>query len=73
MARFGLEGRHLRAFRTAADREIGLFTQVVGPMAKQRSSDGRVARRRGRPRLGGPLRCDCTQRLVQIGLRDIVG
>jgi DNA topoisomerase-2 len=34
LARFGLEGRHLRAFRSAAEREVGLFSQVVGPMSR---------------------------------------
>lgn len=28
---FGLEPRHLRAFKTAADREVGLVEQVVAP------------------------------------------
>lgn len=31
----GLEPRHLKIFRTAADREIGLFDQIVAPVAKQ--------------------------------------
>jgi DNA-binding transcriptional MerR regulator len=31
LAAFGLEPRHLRAFRTAADREVGLVEQVVAP------------------------------------------
>ena len=31
LADFGIEPRHLRAFRTAADREIGLIQQVVAP------------------------------------------
>lgn len=31
----GLEPRHLKIFRTAADREIGLFEQIVSPVAKQ--------------------------------------
>lgn len=42
MARFGLEPRHLRAFRTAADREIGLFQQVIAPLARQKSPDART-------------------------------
>ena len=29
LAGFGLEPRHLRAFKTAADREVGLVEQVV--------------------------------------------
>jgi DNA-binding transcriptional MerR regulator len=36
MAAFGLEARHLRAFKTAADRELGLCEQVVAPLRRQR-------------------------------------
>ncbi|MGL5858516.1 MAG: transcriptional regulator FtsR [Angustibacter sp.] len=32
LARYGFEPRHLRAFRAAADREVGLVEQVVGPL-----------------------------------------
>ncbi|MEO6472767.1 MAG: MerR family transcriptional regulator, partial [Aeromicrobium sp.] len=35
LAGLGLEPRHLKIFRTAADREIGLFEQIVSPVAKQ--------------------------------------
>ena len=41
MARFGIEPRHLRAYRTAADREIGLFEQVVTPLVRQRNPEAR--------------------------------
>jgi DNA-binding transcriptional MerR regulator len=41
LAEFGLEPRHLRPVRTAADREVGLVEQVVGPMLNRRSSEGR--------------------------------
>lgn len=36
LAGFGIEARHLRAFRTAADRELGLVEQVVTPLRRQR-------------------------------------
>lgn len=36
LAGFGIEGRHLRSFRVAADREIGLIGQVVGPLSQRR-------------------------------------
>ncbi len=36
-ASFGLEPRHLRAFRLSAEREIGLVAQIVEPMAHRRS------------------------------------
>ncbi len=42
MARFGIEARHLRAFRTAADREVGLFEQVVTPLVRQRNPEARA-------------------------------
>lgn len=35
--RFGVEARHLRTFKTAAEREASLFEQVVMPMLKQRN------------------------------------
>ena len=38
LAAFGLEPRHLRAFKTAADREIGLVEQVVAPMKRSRDA-----------------------------------
>jgi DNA-binding transcriptional MerR regulator len=38
MAAFGLEPRHLRAFKTAADRQVGLFEQVVTPLRRQRDA-----------------------------------
>ena len=34
LAAYGIEPRHLRAFKTAADREVGLVDQVVSPMAR---------------------------------------
>lgn len=42
MARFGIEPRHLRPFRSAADREIGLVQQVITPLVRQRSPEARA-------------------------------
>jgi DNA-binding transcriptional MerR regulator len=36
LAAYGLEPRHLRAFKTAADREVGLVEQAVAPIRGQR-------------------------------------
>jgi DNA-binding transcriptional MerR regulator len=44
LADFGLEPRHLRAFKTAADREVGLVEQVVAP--QRRTSDPAASARR---------------------------
>ncbi|MET0233344.1 MAG: MerR family transcriptional regulator [Kibdelosporangium sp.] len=41
MADFGIEPRHLRAFRTSADREVGLIEQIVTPMYRQHDSHAR--------------------------------
>jgi hypothetical protein len=41
MSRFGLEPRHLRSFRTSAEREIGLVEQVVSPLVRQRNPEAR--------------------------------
>jgi DNA-binding transcriptional MerR regulator len=38
-AQLGLEPRHLRMFRAAADREISLFEQVVNPRSRQLDKD----------------------------------
>jgi DNA-binding transcriptional MerR regulator len=43
LAQYGIAPRHLRAFRTAADREAGLIEQIVGPALRSRNPE----RRRG--------------------------
>ena len=39
MAAFGIEPRHLRSFKTAADREVGLVEQVITPLLRQKGSE----------------------------------
>jgi len=39
--KYGVEARHLRMYKTAADREAGFFEQVVMPMLKQRNPQAR--------------------------------
>lgn len=72
LGRYGLEGRHLRAFRTAADREVGLFSQVVGPIGRQRGSEAK-ARAEETVRELAALSVRLHAALVQIGLREVVG
>lgn len=45
LADYGFEPRHLRAFKTAADREVGLVEQVVAPWKRGRdaAAKGRAA------------------------------
>ncbi|MFF8917008.1 MerR family transcriptional regulator [Streptomyces sp. NPDC015032] len=42
LGRFGLEPRHLRAIRAAADREAGLIEQVVAPLRRHRNPQTRA-------------------------------
>jgi DNA-binding transcriptional MerR regulator len=69
---YGFEPRHLRAYRAAADREIGLFTQLVAPMTRQQSPAGRAKA----ADTVGEL-ATLTQRvhaaLVRAGLRETLG
>jgi DNA-binding transcriptional MerR regulator len=41
LARFGIDARHLRTFRTAADRETGLLSAIVAPALRSRNPDRR--------------------------------
>ena len=43
LARFGIAPRHLRAFRTAADREAGLLEALVAPALRSRNPERRRA------------------------------
>ncbi|WP_155980868.1 MerR family transcriptional regulator [Nocardia sp. CNY236] len=42
LAEFGLEARHLRAFKLAADREAALVAQIAAPIAKSRDAGARA-------------------------------
>ncbi|GAA4252272.1 MerR family transcriptional regulator [Dactylosporangium darangshiense] len=72
LAEFGLEPRHLRAYRAAADREIGLFSQLVTPLTRQNGPAGRARAADTVHELAA-----LTQRvhaaLVRAGLREILG
>jgi DNA-binding transcriptional MerR regulator len=72
LAEFGVEPRHLRAYRAAADREIGLFSQLVTPMTRQ---SGPASRARAADTVHELAAL--TQRvhaaLVRAGLREILG
>ena len=42
LARVGLEPRHLRGFRAAAEREVGLIDSALAPMRRRRDAGGRA-------------------------------
>lgn len=72
MSRFGLEPRHLRAFRAAADREVGLVEQVVAPLVRQRNPESR-GRAEEVARELGALSVRLHAVLVKSGLRPLLG
>jgi DNA-binding transcriptional MerR regulator len=56
---FGVDARHLRSWRVAADREAGLFDQLVQPLLRQRNPTSRAhagQQLADLERLGGQLR-----------------
>ena len=68
LAVFGLEPRHLRAFKTAADREVGLVEQVVSPLQRGRDA-GAKARAEEAARQIAALSVRLHATLVKSGLR----
>lgn len=56
---FGIEPRHLRMYRTAAEREAAVYEQIILPLVKQRNPQARAdatARLKSMAALGGELR-----------------
>jgi DNA-binding transcriptional MerR regulator len=71
MRSYGLEPRHLRAFRTGAEREAGLVEQVVAPLLRQRDPEAR-ARAEEVAREMGALSVRLHTALVRTALRGFV-
>lgn len=71
-AQYGIEARHLRMYRTAADREASFLEQIVMPLLKQRNPESRrralddLAQLAG---LGQRLRAS----LLRVALREHTG
>ena len=69
LADFGLEPRHLRAFKTAADREVGLVAQVVAPQKAGRDTAAKARAEETVSEIAAlSVRLHAT--LVKIGLRS---
>jgi DNA-binding transcriptional MerR regulator len=69
LGEYGLEPRHLRQYRAAADREVGLFTALVAPLARQSNPASR-ARAAETVRELAALSQQLHAALVRVGLRD---
>ena len=67
LAAYGLEPRHLRVFKTAADREVGLVEQVAAPIRGQRDA-GAQARAEDAVREIAALSVKLHATLVKSGL-----
>ncbi len=70
-AEFGVEPRHLRLYKNAADREAGFVEQLVVPLVRQRNPDARaraVETAEEVTRLGQQLRSS----LLRTALQDLL-
>lgn len=70
MMAFGIEPRHLRAFRSSADREVGLLEQVVSPVSRHRDAESR-ARADEMVRELAALSVSLHTLLVKVGIRGV--
>ena len=69
LAEFGFEPRHLRAFKTSADREVGLVEQIVAPHKRSRDAAAKARAEEAVSEIAAlSVRLHAT--LVKIGLRS---
>jgi DNA-binding transcriptional MerR regulator len=71
LARHGIEPRHLRAYRTGAEREAGLIEQLVAPVLRARSEEARTRARDKLRELTG-LSMQLHTALLEARLRDLL-
>jgi DNA-binding transcriptional MerR regulator len=65
---YGLEARHLRMYKTFAEREAALFEQVVAPLVRQRNPEARARARETLEALA-----DLGSRMRNLALRAAAG
>jgi DNA-binding transcriptional MerR regulator len=70
LAQYGIAPRHLRSFRTAADREAGLIEQIAGPALRSRNPERRRAGAEDLEALGS-LAAELSQLLSWRALRRL--
>jgi len=68
--RFGIEARHLRMYKVAAEREAGFMEQVVMPLLKQRNPTARQQAADNLGELAG-LGEQLRSALLRVALRDL--
>ncbi|WP_242653859.1 transcriptional regulator FtsR [Klenkia soli] len=72
LARHGIEPRHLRVYRTSAEREAALVEQVVAPVLLARSEDAHT-RATEQLRDLGALSAQLHTALLEARLREVLG
>jgi hypothetical protein len=70
--RYGIEPRHLRMYKVAADREAALFEQLIAPLLKQRRAEAREQAVEMLEDLA-ELADDLRAAMVRAALRDFLG
>jgi DNA-binding transcriptional MerR regulator len=72
LARHGIEPRHLRVYRTAAEREAALLEQLVAPVLRARSEEARARAAEQLQELAG-LSAQLHGALLEARLREVLG
>ena len=72
LSRYGIAPRHLRAFRTSADREAGLLEAIVSPALRSRNQDRRQSGLEDLQNLA-ELAQELSQLLFWRDLRELAG
>ncbi|WP_405814885.1 MerR family transcriptional regulator [Streptomyces sp. NBC_01390] len=71
LGRFGIEPRHLRAMKAAADREAGLVDQVVAPLKRHRNPQTRaLAEARSKELAGLTVKLHAALVRIALGVRQ---
>ena len=70
-AGFGVEARHLRLYKNAADREAGFIEQIVLPLVRQRNPEARAKATQTADELSH-LGQQMKSSLLRTALRDIL-
>jgi len=72
LARHGIEPRHLRVYRTGAEREAALLEQLVTPVLRARSEEARTRAAEQLTELAG-LSAQLHGALLEARLREVLG
>jgi DNA-binding transcriptional MerR regulator len=72
LARHGIEPRHLRVYRTGAEREAALLEQLVAPVLRARSDEARTRAAEQLQELAG-LSAQLHGALLEARLREVLG